>query len=50
VTSGSVIREAIEGVGADLLVLTPYIPDFNPTELAFSKLRAMSAKGNLAHD
>lgn len=34
------IREAIEGVGAELHYLPPYSPDFNPIEMAFSKLKA----------
>jgi transposase len=32
------VRAAIESVGAKLLYLPPYSPDFNPIELAFSKL------------
>ena len=35
------VREAIEGVGARLEYLPPYSPDFNPIELAFSKLKAL---------
>ncbi len=35
------IREAIEGVGASLRYLPPYGPDFNPIEMAFSKLKAL---------
>ncbi len=34
------VREAIEAVGATLLFLPPYSPDFNPIEQAFSKLKA----------
>ena len=34
------IREAIEAAGAVLMFLPPYSPDFNPIELAFSKLKA----------
>lgn len=34
------IREAIERVDAKLLFLPPYSPDFNPIEMAFSKLKA----------
>jgi transposase len=30
----------IEAAGAKLLFLPPYSPDFNPIELAFSKLKA----------
>lgn len=33
------VREAIEGVGATLLFLPPYSPDFNPIENAFSKFK-----------
>ena len=35
------VRETIESVGARLLYLTPYSPDFNPIEMAFSKLKAL---------
>jgi transposase len=34
------IRAAIEAAGARLIYLPPYIPDFNPIENAFSKLKA----------
>lgn len=34
------IREAIEAVGAVLSFLPPYSPDFNPIEMAFSKLKS----------
>jgi len=37
-------REAIEAVGANLLFLPPYSPDFNPIENAFSKLKALLRK------
>lgn len=33
------VREAIEAVGAQLVYLPPYSPDFNPIELVFSKLK-----------
>src|SRR5204862_126806 len=33
------VREAIEAVGARLLYLPPYSPDFNPIEQAFSKFK-----------
>jgi transposase len=33
------VRQAIESVGAHLLYLPPYSPDFNPIELAFSKFK-----------
>jgi transposase len=35
------VREAIERIGAQLVYLPPYSPDFNPIELAFSKLKAL---------
>jgi transposase len=38
------IREAIEKAGARLLLLPPYSPDFNPIEMAFSKLKALLRK------
>ncbi len=31
----------IEAVGARLLYLPPYSPDFNPIEMAFAKLKAL---------
>jgi transposase len=34
------VQAAIEAVGARLRFLPPYSPDFNPIELAFSKLKA----------
>ena len=34
------IRRAIERAGADLRFLPAYSPDFNPIELAFSKIKA----------
>lgn len=33
------LRQAIEAAGAELRYLPPYSPDFNPVELAFSKLK-----------
>ncbi len=33
------VREAIEAVGAKVVYLPPYSPDFNPIELVFSKLK-----------
>lgn len=33
------VREAIESVGAQLVYLPPYSPDFNPIELLFSKFK-----------
>ncbi len=37
-------RALIEAVGARLLFLPPYSPDFNPIENAFAKLKAMLRK------
>ena len=41
---GASVRAAIERVGASLLYLPPYSPDFNPIENAFAKLKAMLRK------
>jgi len=38
------VRHAIEAAGATLLSLPPYPPDFNPIEMAFSKLKAILRK------
>ena len=38
------VRHAIEATGADLHFLPPYSPDFNPIEMAFSKLKAFLKK------
>lgn len=38
------VREIIEAVGARLLFLPPYSPDFNPIEQAFAKLKAILRK------
>jgi len=38
------IREAIEAAGATMLFLPPYSPDFNPIEMAFSKIKALLRK------
>ena len=38
------VREAIQRTGARLLLLPPYSPDFNPIEMAFSKLKALLRK------
>lgn len=35
------VRQAIERAGATLRFLPPYSPDFNPIEMAFSKLKAI---------
>ena len=36
------VRQAIEAAGASLRYLPPYSPDFNPIEMAFAKLKALS--------
>ena len=41
---GPAVRAAIETAGARLLFLPPYSPDFNPIEMAFSKLKALLRK------
>ena len=38
------VRAKIEGVGARLVYLPPYSPDFNPIELAWSKLKSFLRK------
>lgn len=38
------IREAIKATGASILFLPPYSPDFNPIEMAFSKIKALLKK------
>jgi transposase len=38
------VKAAIEGAGARLVYLPPYSPDFNPIEMAFSKLKALLRK------
>jgi transposase len=38
------VRQAITEAGAKLLYLPPYSPDFNPIEMAFSKLKAILRK------
>ena len=35
------VRAAIEAAGAQVRLLPPYSPDFNPIELAFAKLKAL---------
>jgi transposase len=37
-------RDIIEAAGASLRFLPPYSPDFNPIEMAFSKLKALLRK------
>ena len=41
---GPRVWEMIEAAGASLRHLPPYSPDFNPIELAFSKLKALLRK------
>lgn len=36
---GEAARQAVEAVGAQLLFLPAYSPDFNPIELAFAKIK-----------
>ena len=38
------VRESLRAVGADVLYLPPYSPDFNPIEQAFSKLKTLIRK------
>jgi transposase len=38
------VRKAIEAAGAVLFYLPPYSPDFNPIEMAFSKVKALLRK------
>jgi transposase len=38
------VREAIQDAGAKLRFLPPYSPDFNPIEMAFSKLKSFLKK------
>ncbi len=38
------VRTAIEAAGASLYFLPPYSPDFNPIEMAFSKLKSFLKK------
>ena len=38
------VRDRIEAAGATLRFLPPYSPDFNPVEMAFSKLKAFLQK------
>lgn len=38
------VRNVIENAGARVLYLPPYSPDFNPIEMAFSKLKALLRK------
>lgn len=38
------VREAIEGVGAKLIYLSPYSPEFSPIENLWSKVKARTYK------
>lgn len=38
------VRTAIEATGAKLYFLPPYSPDFNPIEMAFTKLKSFLKK------
>ena len=38
------VRHSIQAAGAELRFLPPYNPDFNPIEMAFSKLKAFLKK------
>jgi transposase len=38
------VRTTLEAVGATILYLPPYSPDFNPIEMVFSKLKALLKK------
>ena len=38
------VREAVEAVGARLVYLPPYSPDFNPIEQVFAKLKSLLRK------
>ena len=38
------VRRAIQAASAELRFLPPYSPDFNPIEMAFSKLKALLKK------
>jgi len=41
---GAWVRELIEEKGAEVLLLPPYSPDFNPIEEAFSKVKGLLRK------
>ena len=42
---GAWVRELIEQKGAEVLLLPPYSPDFNPIEEAFSKVKGLFCGG-----
>ena len=41
------VQKAIESVGAKLVYLPPYSPDFNPIEQVFSKLKTLVRKAKV---
>jgi len=41
------VKEAIESVGAKVVYLPPYSPDFNPIENVFSKLKTLVRKAKM---
>jgi len=41
------VKEAIESVGAKVIYLPPYSPDFNPIEMVFSKLKTLIRKAKM---
>jgi len=41
------VKEAIESVGAKVIFLPPYSPDFNPIENVFSKLKTLVRKAKV---
>ena len=41
------VKEAIESVGAKVLYLPPYSPDFNPIEMVFAKLKHFVRKAKV---
>ena len=43
------VREAIEAVGARVLYLPPYSPEFNPIEQIFAKLKHLLRNRNRPH-
>ena len=44
VHKSEMVRETIEGAGAEVLYLPPYSPDFNPIEEAFGKIKNLLRK------
>jgi transposase len=43
---GQLVRRAIRGAGAHLLLLPPYSPDLNPIEQVFAKLKTLLRKAD----